>query len=134
MANLKDVEGIGPKNAGKLEKAGVGSTDSLLKIGGTPAGRKEIATKSGISESLILEWVNHVDLYRIKGVGSEYSDLLEEAGVDTVVELAQRNATNLITKIAEVNTSKKLVLKLPTKDQVEDWISQAKKLPRAIKY
>ena len=134
MTKLIDVEGIGPKYAGKLDKAGVGSTDGLLKMGGTPAGRKEIAAKSGISESLILEWVNHVDLYRIKGVGSEYSDLLEEAGVDTVVELAQRNAANLMAKIAEVNVSKKLVRKLPTKNQVEDWVAQAKKLPRAIKY
>jgi len=134
MAKLIDVEGIGSKYAGKLEKAGVGSTDSLLKMGGTPAGRKEIAAKSGISESLILEWVNHVDLYRIKGIGSEYSDLLEEAGVDTVVELAQRSPANLMTKITEVNASKKLVRKLPTKEQVEDWVAQAKKLPRAIKY
>lgn len=134
MAKLIDVEGIGPKYAGKLEKAGLHTTDSLLKMGGTPAGRKEISAKSGISESLILEWVNHVDLYRIKGVGSEYSDLLEEAGVDTVVELAQRNAANLMTKFTEVNTTKKLVRKLPTKEQVEDWIAQAKKLPRAIKY
>jgi len=134
MAKLIDVEGIGPKYAGKLEKAGVSSTDKLLKMGETPAGRKEIAAKSGISESLILEWVNHVDLYRIKGVGSEYSDLLEEAGVDTVVELAQRSPANLIVKMTEVNANKKLVRKLPTKAQVEDWVSQAKKLPRAIKY
>ncbi|OGN72970.1 MAG: ferredoxin [Chloroflexi bacterium GWB2_49_20] len=134
MTKLVDVEGIGPKYAEKLKKAGVGSTDSLLKLGTTPAGRKEIAGKSGISDSLILEWVNHVDLYRIKGVGSEYSDLLEEAGVDTVVELSQRKAVNLLTKIVEVNSSKKLVRKLPTQSQVEDWIAQAKKLPRAIKY
>jgi predicted flap endonuclease-1-like 5' DNA nuclease len=134
MTKLVDVEGIGPKYAGKLEKAGVGSTDSLLKLGATPAGRKDIAGKSGISENLILEWVNHVDLYRIKGVGSEYSDLLEESGVDTVVELAQRKAANLFAKMVELNASKKLVRKLPTQDQVEDWITQAKKLPRAIKY
>lgn len=134
MTKLVDVEGIGPKHAVKLEKAGVGSTDSLLKMGATPAGRKEIANKSGISDSLILEWVNHVDLYRIKGVGSEYSDLLEEAGVDTVVELAQRKGANLLAKLVEVNASKKLVRKLPTQDQVEDWVAQAKKLPRVIKY
>jgi predicted flap endonuclease-1-like 5' DNA nuclease len=134
MAKLIDVEGIGPKYAEKLEKAGVKGTDNLLKMGSTPAGRKDLAGKSGINESLILEWVNHVDLYRIKGVGSEYSDLLEEAGVDTVVELAQRKAANLFAKMVEVNTTKKLVRKLPTQDQIEDWIGQAKKLPRAIKY
>jgi predicted flap endonuclease-1-like 5' DNA nuclease len=134
MAKLIDVEGIGPKYAEKLEKAGVKGTDNLLKMGSTPAGRKDLAGKSGINESLILEWVIHVDLYRIKGVGSEYSDLLEEAGVDTVVELAQRKAANLFAKMVEVNTTKKLVRKLPTQDQIEDWIGQAKKLPRAIKY
>jgi predicted flap endonuclease-1-like 5' DNA nuclease len=134
MTKLNDVEGIGVKFAAKLQKAGVGSTESLLKMGATPSGRKEIATKSGISESQILEWVNHVDLYRIKGVGSEYADLLEEAGVDTVVELTQRKGANLFAKMVEVNSVKKLVRKLPTPDQVEDWISQAKKLPRGIKY
>jgi predicted flap endonuclease-1-like 5' DNA nuclease len=134
IARIIDVEGIGPKYAEKLEKAGISSTDSLLKMGASPAGRKDIATKTGISDTLILEWVNHVDLYRIKGVGSEYSDLLEEAGVDTVVELAQRKAANLFAKLIEVNTAKKLVRKLPTQNQVEDWIAQAKKLPRVIKY
>ena len=134
MANLLDVEGIGPSNAGKLKKAGVGSTDSLLKMGGTAAGRKGLAAKSGVSEKLILEWVNHVDLFRIKGVGEEYADLLEEAGVDTVVELAQRKADNLLSKMAEVNAKKNLVNKMPSESQVKDWIAQAKKLPRAVSY
>jgi predicted flap endonuclease-1-like 5' DNA nuclease len=134
MAKLEYVEGIGPVNAGKLRKAGVGSTENLLSIGGTAAGRKDLAAKSGISEKLILEWVNHVDLFRIKGVGEEYADLLEEAGVDTVVELAQRKAGNLMGKMAEVNVSKNLVNKMPAQSQVENWISQAKKLPRAISY
>ena len=134
MANLLDVEGIGPVNADKLKRAGVGSTDSLLSMGETPAGRKGLAAKSGISEKLILEWVNHVDLFRIKGVGEEYADLLEEAGVDTVVELAQRKAANLLKTMTEVNAKKNLVNKMPALSQVEDWIVQAKKLPRAIKY
>lgn len=134
MAKVIDVEGIGSKYAGKLQKAGVHTSDSLLKIGATPSGRKELAAKSGIAETLILEWVNRVDLYRIKGVGSEYSDLLEKSGVDTVVELAQRKSNNLYNKMVELNITKKLVRKLPTEEQVEDWISQAKKLPRAIKY
>ena len=134
MANLLDVEGIGPVNAEKLKRAGVGSTDSLLSIGGTPAGRKDLAAKSGISDKLILEWVNHVDLFRIKGVGEEYADLLEEAGVDTVVELAQRKAANLLKTMTDVNAKKNLVNKMPALSQVEAWIAQAKKLPRAIKY
>jgi len=134
MAKIVDVEGIGPINAEKLRKAGVVSTGSLLKMGGTAAGRKEIAAKSGVSDGLILEWVNRVDLFRIKGVAEEYSDLLENAGVDTVVELAQRNALNLYQKMVEVNTAKKKVRKLPTESQVADWISQAKQLPRAVHY
>lgn len=134
MAKLQEVEGIGPVNADKLKKAGVGSTDSLLNMGSTAAGRKDLAAKSGVSEKLILEWVNHVDLFRVKGVGEEYADLLEEAGVDTVVELAQRKADNLLKKMTEVNASKNLVNKMPALSQVEDWIAQAKKLPRAISY
>ena len=134
MAKLLDVEGIGPAYAEKLKNAGVGSTDSLLSMGGTAAGRKDLAKKAGISEKLILEWVNHVDLFRINGVGEEYADLLEEAGVDTVVELAQRKADNLLAKMAEVNAKKNLVNKMPALSQVEDWVAQAKKLPRAIKY
>lgn len=134
MAKLEYVEGIGPVNAGKLRKAGLSSTDSLLSKGGTAAGRKELAKNSGVSEKLILEWVNHVDLFRIKGVGEEYADLLEEAGVDTVVELAQRRADNLLAKMAEVNASKNLVNKMPALSQVEDWVAQAKKLPRAVSY
>ena len=134
MAKIVDVEGIGTKYAGKLVKAGVSSTNALLKAGATPKGRKELAEKTGIGDGLILEWVNHVDLYRIKGVGSEYSDLLEAAGVDTIPELAQRKAGNLIQKIVAVNKEKKLVRKLPDESQVADWIEQAKKLPRIITY
>lgn len=134
MAKVIDVEGIGTKYADKLIKAGVRTTEALLKAGSTPKGRKELAEKTGIGDALILEWVNHVDLYRIKGVGSEYSDLLEEAGVDTVVELAQRKASNLYEKMVEVNQAKKLVRKLPVEKQVAGWIEQAKKLPRVITY
>jgi predicted flap endonuclease-1-like 5' DNA nuclease len=134
MAKIIDVEGIGTKYAEKLSKAGVGSTDALLKAGASPKGRKELSEKTGIDHGLILEWVNHVDLYRIKGVGSEYSDLLEAAGVDTIPELAQRKAANLMQKMVEVNKTKKLVRKLPVEAQVADWIEQAKKLHRVVTY
>ena len=134
MAKLEDVEGIGPVNAKKLRKAGVGSTDSLLKMGGTAAGRKNLAAKAAVSDKLLLEWVNHVDLFRITGVGEEYADLLEEAGVDSVVELAQRRADNLLAKMTEVNTKKNLVNKMPALSQVEAWVAQAKKLPRAVSH
>ena len=134
MAKLEVVEGIGTKYAKDLRAAGVRSTASLLEKGGTPAGRKEIAAASGIGAALILEWVNHVDLFRINGVGEEYADLLEEAGVDTVVELAQRRADNLYEKIIEVNAQKKLVRRPPAKKMVADWVAQAKKMPRKISY
>jgi len=134
MAKIIDVEGIGPSYAQKLKSVGIETTQALLDKGATPKGRKELAEMSGISDSLILRWVNHVDLFRIKGVGEEYSDLLEAAGVDTVPELAQRNAENLIKKLEEVNAAKKRVRKMPVQSQVADWIEQAKKLPRVITY
>jgi predicted flap endonuclease-1-like 5' DNA nuclease len=134
MAKLEDVEGIGKVYAQKLAGAGVTSTQDFLKKGATPQGRKAMAEKSGVSDKLVLEWVNHVDLFRIKGVGSEYADLLEAAGVDTVPELAQRKAENLLQKLAEVNATKKLVRRLPVLSQVEDWVKQAKALPRVIQY
>ncbi len=134
MAKLDRIEGIGPTYAAKLAEAGVNSTEALLEAGATPKGRQELAEKTGISPKLILEWVNLADLFRIKGIGEEYSDLLEEAGVDTVVELAQRNPENLYRALVEMNRAKKLVRRLPSQDQVADWVAQAKALPRVIEY
>jgi predicted flap endonuclease-1-like 5' DNA nuclease len=134
MTNLLEVEGIGEKYAKKLDSIGIKTVEALLKAGKKPAGRKEIADKSGVSDKLVLEWVNHADLFRIKGVASEYADLLEEAGVDTVAELATRVPANLFKKMEESNASKKLVRKLPTESQVADWVAQAKKLPRGVEY
>lgn len=134
MASLIKIEGIGEKYATNLKMIGISTTETLLEKGKTPQGRQEIADKSGITKTLILEWVNLADLFRIKGVGEEYSDLLEEAGVDTVVELAQRNPMNLYQSVVDVNQKKNLVRKLPTQDQVSDWVKQAKKLPRVVKY
>jgi predicted flap endonuclease-1-like 5' DNA nuclease len=131
---LVDIEGIGPAYAEKLAKVGIRSLEALLKKGATPAGRKEIAAMTGISDALVLEWVNLADLFRIKGVGSEYSDLLEEAGVDTVVELAKRVSTNLYETLGKVNQEKNLVNKMPSAGQVDGWIKQAKQLPRIINY
>ncbi len=134
MAKLTKVEGIGEAYAEKLAAMGITTTDALLEKGATPQGRKEIAEKTGISPKLILRWVNHVDLFRIKGVGEEYADLLEMAGVDTVPELAQRNPQNLHKKMSAVNAEKKLVRQLPGLNQVREWIEQAKRLPRKITY
>ncbi|MGA2505815.1 MAG: DUF4332 domain-containing protein [Anaerolineales bacterium] len=129
-----DIEGIGPAYAEKLAKAGIRSVEALLKNGASDRGRKEIAATTGISHMLILEWVNRADLYRIKGVGSQYSDLLENAGVDTVVELSKRVADNLYSKMIEINKAKNLTNKMPGVTQVKKWINQAKKLPRVVSY
>ena len=108
------------------------SAEALLELGASENGRDDLAEKSGVSSKLILEWVNHVDLFRIKGVGEEYADLLEEAGVDSVPELAQRRADHLFEKMVATNAEKKLVRKLPTQGQVAGWIEQAKQLPRRV--
>ncbi len=136
MANYKieELEGIGPVLGEKLRAAGVKNTDDLLAHSQTPKQRAVLAEKSGISEKQILKFANMVDLFRIKGIGSEYSELLEAAGVDTVPELARRNAENLTAKMAEVNEAKKLVRRVPTSSEVEKWIEQAKDLPRALEY
>jgi len=132
MASIKDVEGIGEAYAAKLKDAGITTTDHLLDQGASSKGRAKLAADSGIREDLILRWVNHADLEPIKGIGWEYADLLEVAGVDTVPELAQRKPENLHAKLAEANAAKPLVRRLPTADQVADWVEQAKSLERKV--
>jgi len=134
MAKLSDIEGIGEVYAGKLQEAGLTSQSSLLDSCCGKKGRKDIAESTGISEKLILNWVNRADLARIKGVSTQYADLLECAGVDTVPELAQRNAANLQAKMAEVNGEKNLVRVVPSESQVADWVAQAKELPKMISH
>ena len=136
MANKKiqDVEGIGPAIGAKFEAAGVKDTDTLLKEAKTPAQRKALAAKSGLTEKQVLRFANMVDLYRVKGIGSEYADLLEAAGVDTVPELGTRRADNLTKAMADVNGKKNLVRRLPTETEVAGWIEQAKGLPRMLDY
>ncbi len=131
---IADIEGIGPVYARKLSKAGIRSVESLLKKGASAKGRKEIAAATGITHTSILEWVNRADLFRIKGIGSQYSDLLEKAGVDTVVELSNRVAENLHARMVEVNKAKNLVNELPGVKNVKKWITLAKKLPRIVTY
>lgn len=136
MANYKieDVEGIGPTYGEKLRTAGINDTDALLGACNTKKQRAELAEKSGISDAHILKWANMVDLYRITGVGSEFAELLEASGVDTVPELAQRNAENLQEKMVEVNDAKKLCRRTPNGAEVEKWVAEAKTLPRALEY
>ena len=134
MAKIIDIEGIGKVYAQKLAEAGITTVEALLKAGASPKGRQALEEETGISGKLILEWVNLADLFRINGIGEEYSDLLEEAGVDTVPELAQRNAENLYAKLVETNAAKELVRRLPSQSQVDDWVKQAKALPRVVTY
>jgi len=133
-AKVEEIEGIGPMYAKKLNNTGIKTTDELLDAGGTKQGRKELAEKTGISETIILEWVNMADLFRIKGIGEEYSELLKEAGVNTVVELARRNPENLQETLVGVNEAKKLVRRTPTLSQTKDWVEKAKILPRKVEY
>jgi predicted flap endonuclease-1-like 5' DNA nuclease len=134
LMNIEDVEGVGPVNAAKLQEAGVRTTDELLQRGATPGGRQELESATGISHNQILEWTNHADLYRISGVGSEYADLLEAAGVDSVAELAQRNAKNLAETFAELDAARNTVRSIPGEATVERWIEEAKTLPRMVEY
>jgi predicted flap endonuclease-1-like 5' DNA nuclease len=134
MANIEEIEGIGPTFGAKLQTADVKTVEALLAAGGSPAGRKALAAKTGIDDGKILEWVNRADLMRIKGVGSEFSDLLEASGVDTVKELATRNADNLHAKMLEINTAKKLVRRTPTEAEVASWVAEAKTLKPAVSY
>jgi uncharacterized membrane protein len=129
---LEYIEGVGSAYSQKLKEIGITNVAELLDKGSTSQGRKQIADFTGISDKLVLRWVNMADLYRIKGIGQEYAELLEAAGVDTVPELAQRNPANLLEKMAAANEQKKMVRRLPTLSQVEGWVEQAKSLPRIV--
>jgi predicted flap endonuclease-1-like 5' DNA nuclease len=129
---ITDIEGIGPVSAEKLAKADIDNTDSLLKLCCDAKGRKSVAETTGIGEKQLLKWTNMADLMRISGVGEEYSELLEAAGVDTVKELRHRNADNLAAKMAEVNGAKKLTRTVPSAETVAKWVEQAKTLDPLI--
>jgi len=128
------LRGVDEELAGKLR--GIGLTDSakFLEATRTPAGRKEVAEKAGIDVDLVLELTNRADLARVKGIAQVYSDLLENAGVDTVAELAQRRADNLTATLAKINAEQKVAKRTPPESFVQDWIEQAKSLGRGIEY
>jgi predicted flap endonuclease-1-like 5' DNA nuclease len=134
MTKLETIEGIGPVYAEQLRKGGVSTVEALLAQGATPGGRQQMEEKTGIGHALILEWVNLADLMRITGIGEEYSDLLEEAGVDTVRELRNRVPEHLYEALVRTNEAKKLVRRLPTLKMVRDWVQQAKMLPPRVTY
>jgi len=134
MAGIKGIEGIGETYGDRLRALGIRTKADLLEAGATRKGRAELAERSGLGEKLILGWVNRADLFRVKGIGTQYADLLENAGVDTVVELANRKPENLCAKMKEVNAARKLVRLLPALSRVETWVAQAKALPRKVTY
>ena len=134
MTKLVEIEGIGEVYASKLQTSGIRSVEALLAAGATPKGRQELEEKTGIGHKLVLEWVNLADLMRVDGVGQEYADLLEEAGVDTVKELRNRNPENLHKALVETNQAKQLVRLVPGFSRVTKWVEQAKVLPPAVTY
>ncbi|CDO61182.1 FIG050708: hypothetical protein [Candidatus Phaeomarinobacter ectocarpi] len=131
---IEDIEGIGPAYAEALGKAGIKTTEDLLSIGAAKNGRGDIARDSGLSEKLILKWVNHADLMRISGIGGEYAELLEAAGVDTVKELQHRNAANLAEALQKTNDEKSLTRQVPSESMVTKWIDQAKGMEPGVSH
>ena len=134
MTKLNEIEGLDESMEQKLKSAGIASEEELIAASATKENRTDLSKKIDVPEKVILKWANRADLARIKGVGLEYADLLEAAGVDTIPELAQRKADHLLNKLTAVNEEYKFVKKLPTENQLEDWISQAKELPRILYY
>ncbi|TXC85220.1 DUF4332 domain-containing protein [Luteibaculum oceani] len=131
---ISEIEGIGPALSEKLAKAGVKTVEALLEKGSTKAGRKTLAAESGIDEGKILDFVNMADLFRIKGVGSQFAELLKASGVDTIKELRNRNPENLHEKLVEIQAAKKITRTVPGKSQVEGFVSQAKQLNPVVTY
>ncbi|MDY7026097.1 MAG: DUF4332 domain-containing protein [Pseudomonadota bacterium] len=132
MAGITEIEGIGEAQGAKLQAAGIKTVEALLEQCCGKSARAKLAEETGISEKLILSWVNRADLTRIKGVSTQYADLLEASGVDTVPELKMRKPENLHAKMAEVNEAKKLVRQVPGLSQVESWVEQAKTLEKKV--
>ncbi len=134
MTTINDIAGVEGEKADALRRMGIETMEKLLEVGGTSKGRQEIAAKTGFDADEILDWVNRADLSRIRGVRREYADLLEVSGVDTVRELAQRNPQNLFETLQAVNEEHELVQRMPTREQVNEWVEQAKVLPSKVTY
>jgi predicted flap endonuclease-1-like 5' DNA nuclease len=134
MVSLAKIKRIGKISSQKLKWAGIDTVEILLERGSTRRDRQIIAGETGISSKRILEWVNHVDLFRISGVGEDYALLLEAAGVNTILELSQRDPEELTVSIAFINQEKDLVLRQPSLAVVKRWVKESKKLPQLIEY
>jgi predicted flap endonuclease-1-like 5' DNA nuclease len=132
---IEDVEGIGPSFADRLAGAGVSTTDDLLREAGSSNGRERLAAASGISAGQLLKWANHVDLMRLNGVGAEFAELLEAAGVDSPAELAQRNAANLAQTFDELDAARpNTVRRVPNEAMIAGWIAEAKTMERKVSH
>ncbi|MEJ2200053.1 MAG: DUF4332 domain-containing protein [Desulfuromonadaceae bacterium] len=134
MSRLKGIEGIGEDNSRLLKRAGIHSVQALLDRGATLQGRRDLSENTGISESQLLRWLNNADLFRIRGIGEEYSELLELAGVDRISELVLQQPAELHRSLIIANDKRQLVKQLPSLNQVKSWIEQAKQLPRIIQH
>lgn len=132
MASIDAISRIGHRNATRLRKAGIRTTEALIRRAASRKGRRTLAEETGFTEQQLLTWVNRADLLRVKGVGQEYADLLEAAGADTVRALRNRNPVNLLKRIVDQNKKKKLVRRLPTEAMVERWVGHAKELPPVV--
>lgn len=131
---IAEIEGIGESYARKLEEAGIRTTEDLLTQGAKPSGRARIAEETGISPKLILRWVNHADLFRIKGVAGQFAELLEAASVDTVKEFRHRVPANLLPRLEEVNNARNLCNRIPSLSEITRMVEQAKELPPMVEY
>ena len=129
-----DIEGVGDVYAEKLIAVGINKVSELLEKCAAPKGRKELAEASGISEKLILKWTNHADLFRINGVGPQFAELLEAAGVDTVKEFRHRVAENLQPNLEETNAQKNICGRVPAVAEIQKMIDQAKELEPKVSY
>ena len=133
MASITAV-GLPPREATRLRKNGVRTTDGLLRVASTKSGRRKLAGRTKLPEREVLGWVNRADLMRVKGIGPEYADLLEAAGVDTVKELRTRNPNNLLETMSDLNARKRLVRRLPTYGMVDGWVGAARNLDPLVRY
>ena len=131
---IKDIEGVGPAYGDKLEEIGVHSVADLLERCCDLRGRRGVSAETGITEKLLLRWVNHADLMRVKGIGPQYAELLEASGVDTVKELATRNAVNLAASLTDTNAAKSLANVNPSEAVVAAWVAQARALNPAVSH
>lgn len=134
MTHINEIEGIGAAYSEKLQAAGIKTVEELLKAAATPKDRKELEGKTGIGHHHLLKWVNQADLFRIQGVARQYAELLEAAGVDSVMELAQRKPDHLHAKLLEINEKHHHVKAVPTAEHVKKWVEQAQSLPRIVQY